>query len=162
MCIHAQAASQTILPNDEHALEIVRDIVATLNRQTKLSVWSSLRKNRCMTPRNFMAFCRAVFVRVMTCAKSFADCGRFRIPRFKARYGTTLVCGFARFHGYPLGSWQTTASCSVKRAQGHTLYRVVRSAASPLSFCKTSRVLWSVNNTRQADRQGRCETRQRR
>lgn len=29
------------------------------------------------------------------------DGSRFR--EFKARYGTTLVCGFARIHGYPLG-----------------------------------------------------------
>ena len=26
-----------------------------------------------------------------------------RLREFKARYGTTLVCGFARIHGYPLG-----------------------------------------------------------
>ena len=29
------------------------------------------------------------------------DGSRFR--EFKARYGTTLVCGFARIHGYPVG-----------------------------------------------------------
>jgi 3-methylcrotonyl-CoA carboxylase beta subunit len=26
-----------------------------------------------------------------------------RLREFKARYGTTLVCGFARIHGYPVG-----------------------------------------------------------
>ena len=29
------------------------------------------------------------------------DSSEFR--EFKARYGTTLICGFARIHGYPLG-----------------------------------------------------------
>ena len=26
-----------------------------------------------------------------------------RFHEFKARYGTTLVCGFAHIHGYPVG-----------------------------------------------------------
>ncbi len=29
------------------------------------------------------------------------DGSKFR--EFKARYGTTIVCGFARIHGYPVG-----------------------------------------------------------
>jgi 3-methylcrotonyl-CoA carboxylase beta subunit len=29
------------------------------------------------------------------------DGSKFR--EFKARYGTTLICGFARIHGYPVG-----------------------------------------------------------
>ena len=27
-----------------------------------------------------------------------------RFHEFKARYGSTLVCGFAHIHGYPVGS----------------------------------------------------------
>ena len=41
------------------------------------------------------------------------DGSRFR--EFKARYGTTLVCGFARiFTATRWASWATTASCSAK------------------------------------------------
>ncbi len=90
--------------DDEHALDIVRDIVATLNRQTQLSVTVEppeeplydAREMYGILPRSFREAydVREIIARVV-------DGSRFR--EFKARYGTTLVCGFARIHGYPVG-----------------------------------------------------------
>lgn len=90
--------------NDEDALDICRSVVATLNR-SKPAPWpltppepprydpselygivgTDLR--RLFDPREVIA-------RVV-------DGSRFQ--EFKARYGTTLVCGFARVMGFPVG-----------------------------------------------------------
>ena len=90
--------------DDEHALELARGIVETLNRQTQLSVTVEppeeplydAREMYGILPRSFR---EAYDVREMIAR--IVDGSRFR--EFKARYGTTLVCGFARIHGYPVG-----------------------------------------------------------
>lgn len=90
--------------DDEHALDIVREIVATLNRQTKLAVTVEPPEEPLydapeiygILPRSFREGydVRELIGRIV-------DGSKFR--EFKARYGTTLVCGFARLHGYPVG-----------------------------------------------------------
>jgi 3-methylcrotonyl-CoA carboxylase beta subunit len=97
--------------NDAHALEICRSIVETLparsRRQTRtwldgLEVLPPEEPLYCtdeipgVLPRTFRETydVREIITRLV-------DGSEFR--EFKARYGSTLVCGFARLHGYPLG-----------------------------------------------------------
>jgi 3-methylcrotonyl-CoA carboxylase beta subunit len=90
--------------NDAHALSIARDIVATLNRKKTMPL--ALREP-CVpkyaaqeiygvipqdTRRPFDI--REVIARIV-------DSSEFH--EFKARYGKTLVTGFAHIHGYPVG-----------------------------------------------------------
>ena len=90
--------------NDSHALSIARDIVAHLNRKKALPVatqppaepiypatdlYGIIPKD---TRRPFDI--REIIARVV-------DGSEFQ--EFKARYGKTLVTGFAHIHGYPVG-----------------------------------------------------------
>lgn len=96
--------------DDEHALEICRSIVATLPRAR--AVGPTWLDNLDLAPPEEplypvdelygvlpRAFREAYDVREVIAR--LVDGSRFR--EFKARYGTTLVCGFARIHGYPVG-----------------------------------------------------------
>ena len=90
--------------NDAHALGIARDIVANLNR--KKAVALELRDSRepKYSPKELYGVIpedtrrpfdvREVIARI-------ADGSEFH--EFKARYGKTLVTGFAHIHGYPVG-----------------------------------------------------------
>ena len=92
-----------IAENDEHALQIVRDIVASLNTVKTLTI--DVREPRApafdaeelygLIPEDVRApyDVREVIARI-TDGSEFEE--------FKALYGTTLVCGFARIWGYPV------------------------------------------------------------
>lgn len=96
--------------DDEHALEICRGIMATLPRaRSQAASWlDSLditspeeplygaEEIYGILPRTFRETydVREVIARLV-------DGSQLR--EFKARYGATLVCGFARIHGYPVG-----------------------------------------------------------
>jgi acetyl-CoA carboxylase carboxyltransferase component len=94
--------------DDDHAIEILRSIVETLPRghaHTHLSSVEVVPPEEPLYPTDELygvlprnskeSFdIREVIARIV-------DGSRFR--EFKARYGTTLVCGFARIHGYPVG-----------------------------------------------------------
>jgi acetyl-CoA carboxylase carboxyltransferase component len=98
--------------DDDDAIRILRDIVETLTedegRMTASSLSSVLRPSSPeeplypteeiygILPR---AFREAYDVREIIAR--LVDGSKFR--EFKARYGTTLVCGFARIFGYPVG-----------------------------------------------------------
>lgn len=90
--------------DDRHALAIARDVLAHLNRKKALPVatqpsivpaypadqlYGVVPKD---TRKPFDI--REVIARLV-------DGSEFQ--EFKARYGTTLVCGFAHLHGYPVG-----------------------------------------------------------
>jgi len=90
--------------NDTHALALARDIVASLNRQKT----HGLRLRATVEP-NYPAHelygvipadtrkpfdVREIIARVV-------DGSEF--DEFKARYGTTLICGFAHLYGMPVG-----------------------------------------------------------
>ncbi len=90
--------------DDEHAIEIVRQIVATLNARPRPHVQLAPPEDPLypsdeiygVLPRSFrQAYdVREVIARLV-------DGSRFR--EFKARYGTTLITGFAHIHGFPVG-----------------------------------------------------------
>jgi acetyl-CoA carboxylase carboxyltransferase component len=90
--------------NDEHALAIVRSIVSNLNLRKEYP-WEVLppeapkydpRDLYGIVPRDAR---RSYDVREVIAR--LVDGSRFH--EFKALYGTTLVCGFARLMGYPAG-----------------------------------------------------------
>jgi acetyl-CoA carboxylase carboxyltransferase component len=90
--------------NDQHAIAILREIVETLPKSLRLQV-ESLKSEEPLYPAEELygvlptSFREAYDVREIIAR--LVDGSRFR--EFKARYGETLVCGFARIHGYPVG-----------------------------------------------------------
>jgi len=90
--------------NDRHALQLVRRCVARLNRVKKIDL--EVRESReplhdgreiyGVIPKDSRQSCdvREVVARLVDGSE---------LDEFKALYGTTLVCGFARLCGYPIG-----------------------------------------------------------
>jgi 3-methylcrotonyl-CoA carboxylase beta subunit len=94
--------------DDEHALEILREIVSTLQRSNVQIFLSSLEiappEEPLYPADELYGVLPATFRETYDVREVIArlvDGSKFR--EFKARYGTTLVCGFARIHGYPVG-----------------------------------------------------------
>lgn len=90
--------------DDLHALQICRDIVETLNRKSAMDVDIApvedplypINEIYGILPQSFRESydVREIIARLV-------DGSRFR--EFKSLYGSTLVCGFARIYGYPVG-----------------------------------------------------------
>jgi 3-methylcrotonyl-CoA carboxylase beta subunit len=90
--------------SDEHALQIVRRIVATLNRRKVVDLDVAEPEDPYYDPEELYGILprdlrqpydvREVIARLV-------DGSRF--AEFKALYGTTVVCGFARIHGMLVG-----------------------------------------------------------
>ena len=90
--------------NDKHALELARRSVANLNRPKLANIELQASEKPLYDPQEIAGVVpaslrtpydvREVIARVV-------DGSRF--DEFKARYGTTLVCGFAHLHGIPVG-----------------------------------------------------------
>src|SRR3990170_3981146 len=102
--------------DDDHAIELLRGIVSTLqqpalssskgsNVQTALSTLEVASPEEPLFPADDLyGILPATFRETYDVREIIArlvDGSKFR--QFKARYGTTLVCGFARIHGYPVG-----------------------------------------------------------
>ena len=90
--------------NDPHALAIVRSIVANLNREKTYPWEVAAPEPPKADPRDLYGIvprdARKSFD-VREIIARLVDGSRFH--EFKALYGTTLVCGFARLMGYPVG-----------------------------------------------------------
>jgi len=94
--------------DDDHAIQLLQDIVETLppgNFQTHLSKLEVAPPEEPLFPADDLygilpTTFRATYD-VHEIIARLVDGSKFR--EFKARYGTTLVCGFARIHGYPVG-----------------------------------------------------------
>jgi 3-methylcrotonyl-CoA carboxylase beta subunit len=90
--------------NDHHALKLARRAVSRLNRVKPRGLDLAETKEPLYDPRELYGIVptdarrpfevREVIARVV-------DGSVF--DEFKARYGATLICGFARIHGYPVG-----------------------------------------------------------
>ncbi|MCZ8115005.1 carboxyl transferase domain-containing protein [Silanimonas sp.] len=90
--------------DDRHALAIARDVLAHLNRKKSPTVASQPPREPLYSAEELYGVVpkdtrkpfdiREVIARLV-------DGSEFQ--EFKARYGTTLVCGFAHLHGYPVG-----------------------------------------------------------
>jgi 3-methylcrotonyl-CoA carboxylase beta subunit len=90
--------------DDRHALAIARDVLAHLNRKKAPTVATQPVREPAYPAEQLYGVVpkdtrkpfdiREVIARLV-------DSSEFQ--EFKARYGTTLVCGFAHLHGYPVG-----------------------------------------------------------
>jgi 3-methylcrotonyl-CoA carboxylase beta subunit len=90
--------------NDRHALAIARSLVGNLNRPKRTSLELRVPVEPRYDPAELHGVINAdirkpydvreVIARVVDASE---------LDEFKARYGTTLVTGFARIHGYPVG-----------------------------------------------------------
>ncbi len=90
--------------NDDHAIQICRNIVEALDRTKKFELDRTKPEDPYYDPEELYGVVptdlkqpfdvREVIARIV-------DGSRFQ--EFKALYGLTLVCGFARIHGYPVG-----------------------------------------------------------
>jgi 3-methylcrotonyl-CoA carboxylase beta subunit len=94
--------------DDEHAIQILRDIVETLQPSKLQAHLSSLEVTAPEEPLyasdELYGILPATFRETYDVREIIArlvDASKFR--EFKARYGTTMVCGFARIQGYPVG-----------------------------------------------------------
>ncbi|MEE2521778.1 carboxyl transferase domain-containing protein [Pseudarthrobacter sp. J75] len=104
--VHAKISGVTdhLAENDEHALQIIRDIVATLPKPAAPAWEVEPAVEPSADPAelygavpvdvNAAYDVREVIARLV-------DGSRFH--EFKREYGTTLVTGFARIHGHPVG-----------------------------------------------------------
>lgn len=90
--------------NDQHALAIARDIVANLNRGKQATVQLAAPQMPLLDPEELLGVIprdtrhpldvHEIIARIVDGSE---------LHEFKARYGKTLVTGFARIHGYPVG-----------------------------------------------------------
>lgn len=104
--VHCEVSGVTdhFAENDEHAIEILRDIVAHLNRKKKVSL-------RFMTPREPIYDAQDIYgivskdprvpYDVREIIARIVDASEFH--EFKPSYGKTLVTGFAHIWGMPVG-----------------------------------------------------------
>ena len=102
---HVSGVVDHLAEDDRHALAIVRDIVATLPPPAA-PPWSvDRRRSRPRsTPTSSTASCPVdsrIPYDVREVIARLVDGSRF--SEFKANYGSTLVCGFARIWGHPVG-----------------------------------------------------------
>lgn len=90
--------------NDDHALNLCRDILATLNRSEHLQAQVRPVEEPLYPAEEIYGILPRTFREsydVREVVARLVDGSRFR--EFKSRYGVTLVCGFANIHGYPVG-----------------------------------------------------------
>jgi acetyl-CoA carboxylase carboxyltransferase component len=102
-CIHS-GVSDYLAEDDAHAISIVRSIVKNLPRPEKTRLDVREPRPPVYDPGEIYGIvsmdlkvpydCREVIARIVD-ASEFLE--------FKELYGTTLVCGFAYIHGYPVG-----------------------------------------------------------
>ncbi|MGB2844752.1 MAG: carboxyl transferase domain-containing protein, partial [Candidatus Aminicenantaceae bacterium] len=90
--------------NDEHALEIARNIVETLDPQQKFQLDVSEPEEPYYDPEEIYGIVPQDLRKTFDIKEIIArivDGSRFQ--EFKELYGQSLVCGFARIMGYPVG-----------------------------------------------------------
>ena len=90
--------------DDEDALIQCRDIIAALNTTKRVALDLAEPEDPLYDPQEIYGILPQTFREsydVREIIARLVDGSRFR--EFKARYGTTLVCGWARLYGYPVG-----------------------------------------------------------
>ncbi len=90
--------------NDAHALAIARDVILHLNRRKQLPVAVVAPREPAYPAEDIYGIVPADTRRpfdIRDIIARIVDGSDFQ--EFKARYGKTLVCGFAHIHGYPVG-----------------------------------------------------------
>lgn len=90
--------------NDLHAIQIARELIANLNLRKHYPFEIATPEEPLYDPHEIYGILprdlRQPF-EIRELIARIVDGSRF--TEFKARYGTTLVCGFAHIHGFPVG-----------------------------------------------------------
>ncbi len=138
---------------DEHALAIARSIVRNLGLRRPEPPWEiATPEPPAVDPSDLYGLIPEAFreqVDPREIVARLVDGSRFH--EFKALYGETLVCGFARIEGYPVGILASTASSSRSpRRRERTSSSSPANAGSRSSSSRTSRGSWSARSTRPA------------
>ncbi len=90
--------------NDRHALSLARRIVGNLNWQKPLALDLAAPEEPLYDPEELAGVIPADSRKTYDVREVIARLfDGSRLDEFKARYGTTLVTGFARLYGYPVG-----------------------------------------------------------
>ncbi|MEM9832863.1 MAG: carboxyl transferase domain-containing protein [Bacteroidota bacterium] len=90
--------------NDRHALQICRNIFETLPKSEKQFLDRQLTEEPLYDPQELYGIAPINFKKPVDSREiimRLVDGSKFH--EFKARYGTTIVTGFAHIHGYPVG-----------------------------------------------------------
>ena len=90
--------------NDEHALEITRNLIENIGRQPKYPLARSKPEEPAYDPKELYGILPADLRKTFDMREIIArivDQSEFQ--EFKELYGPTIVCGFARIMGYPVG-----------------------------------------------------------
>jgi acetyl-CoA carboxylase carboxyltransferase component len=101
---HISGVADHFAENDDHALEILRDIVASLNTRKRIDLDIASPEEPLYDPSELYGILPSTFREAYDVREVIArlvDGSHLR--EFKANYGTTLVTGFARIEGYPVG-----------------------------------------------------------
>jgi acetyl-CoA carboxylase carboxyltransferase component len=101
---HLSGVADHYAEDDDHALEIVRGIAASLNRPKRVEMDIAPPEAPLYDPAELYGLIPATFREsydVREVIARLVDGSNLR--EFKANYGTTLVTGFARIEGYPVG-----------------------------------------------------------
>jgi 3-methylcrotonyl-CoA carboxylase beta subunit len=104
--VHSRTSGVTdhLADNDEHALEIAREIVAHLNRKPGAFIERATPEDPLYDPAEIAGILPTDLRKPFDIREIIArtvDGSRFH--EFKQLYGSTLVCGFAHIFGYPVG-----------------------------------------------------------
>lgn len=101
---HQSGVADHYAEDDDHALEIVRGIIATLNRKKRVDLDIIAPEEPLYPIEELYGIIPTTFKEsydVREVIARIVDGSKFR--EFKANYGTTLITGFARIDGYPVG-----------------------------------------------------------
>jgi 3-methylcrotonyl-CoA carboxylase beta subunit len=104
--VHCRRSGVTdyLAEDDDHAIEILREVVGSLNRPGRREIDLAPPEEPRYDPREIYGILPQDLRRQFDAREVIArlvDGSRFQ--EFKALYGTTLVTGFARIHGIPVG-----------------------------------------------------------
>lgn len=101
---HLSGVADYYAEDDDHAIEILRGIVSTLNTRKHIELDVRTPEPPLYDPAELYGILPTSFREsydVREVIARIVDGSRFQ--EFKANYGTTLVTGFARIEGYPIG-----------------------------------------------------------
>ena len=131
--------------DEEDALRIVRNIVENLNVQPKHRLDTAAPEPPAYDVDDLLGIApedNGTPYDVRDVISRIVDDSRFH--EFKRRCGGTLVCGFARVHGYPVGIVANNGILFSESSQkGAHFVGCAGSGASRSCSCKTSRASWS-------------------
>src|SRR3954454_14397592 len=152
--LHSRTSGVTdhLADDDEHALAIVRSIVATLGPKAPCP-WERVAPEPPAVDPGSIYDVVPADVRKPYDPHALIErlVDGSRVHEFKALYGTTLVCGFAHIHGHPVGILANNGILFSESAlKGAHFIELCDRRSVPLVFRRTSAASWSGASTRRA------------